>query len=196
MRAVVPLRVGVYVFDGADALDVVGAFSVFARWAALASVKAEVVTFSDDGSGVVLASGLRIVPDAAETGLDSLHVLVYPGGPGVRDAVPDQAHLEWLRERRRTTSLLVGVRDGTLVLAAAGLVAGRAVTSSSDLLDTLSRTEPSALVDTESPLVDDGDLVTAAGDHPGIEAALHVVARLDSEGVAADVRRALSVGYP
>lgn len=196
MRAVVPLRTGVYVFDGADSLDVVASFSVLARWAEMSTVKTEAVTFSDDGSGVVLTSGLRMVPDAGKADVDSLHVLVCPGGPGTRDATSDQAHLEWLRSRRRTTPLLVGLRDGSLVLAAAGLLAGRAVTTNHDLLDALSRAEPSALVDTESTLVDDGDLVTAAGDGTGVETALHVVARLDGEDVAAEVRRTLSAGYP
>ena len=196
MRAVVPLRVGVYVFDGADELDVVGTFSVLARWAAHAAVKAEVVTFCDDGSGVVLASGLRIVPDAGEPDVDSLHVLVYPGGPGTRDKIVDQAHLEWLRTRRGTTPLVLGLRDGTLVLAAAGLLAGRAVTCNADLLDLLSRTDPSALVDTEALLVDDGDILTAVGDGASIDAALHVVARLDSDQAAAAVRSALRSGYP
>lgn len=196
MRAVVPLRIGVYVFDGADELDVVGTFSVLSRWASRSAVKAEVVTFCDDGSGVLLASGLRIVPDAAGPDVDSLHVLVYPGGPGTRDKVEDQAHLEWLRARRRTTPLLVGLRDGVLVLAAAGLLAGRAVTTNADLLDALSRTDPSALVDTEVALVDDGDLVTLAGDGESIDGALHVVARLDSARAAADVRQTLHAGYP
>ena len=196
MRAVVPLRVGVYVFDGADELDVVGTFSVLARWAADAAVKAEVVTFCDDGSGVVLASGLRIVPDAGEPDVDSLHVLVYPGGPGARDKMTDQSHLEWLRSRRRSTPLVLGIRDGTLVLAAAGLLAGRAVACNPDLLDLLYRTDPSTLVDTEARLVDDGDVLTAVGDGTGIDAALHVVARLDGDEAAAEVRLALGAGYP
>lgn len=196
MRAVVPLRIGVYVFDGADELDVVGTFSVLARWAARSTVKAEVVTFCDDGSGVVLASGLRIVPDAGEPDVESLHVLVYPGGPGTREKMTDPSHLEWLRSRRRTTALVLGIRDGTLVLAAAGLLAGRAVTSNADLLDVLARTDPSVLVDTEAPLVDDGDVVTAAGDGTSIDAALHVVSRLDSIEAAAAIRRSLGAGYP
>lgn len=196
MRAVVPLRVGIYVFDGADELDVVGTFSVLARWAARSAVKAEVVTFCDDGSGVVLASGLRIVPDASEVDVDSLHVLVYPGGPGTREKITDQAHLEWLRVRRATTPLVLGLRDGTLVLAAAGLLAGRAVTCNADLLDLLSRTDPSVLVDTEARLVDDGDVLTAVGDGASIDAALHVVARLDSDEAATAVRSALGSGYP
>ena len=60
-----------------------------------------------------------MVPDAADTGIDSLHVLVYPGGPGTRRRLADQSHLEWLRDRRRTTPLVLGIRDGVLVLAAA-----------------------------------------------------------------------------
>ena len=58
-----PLRVGIFVFDDAEELDVVGPYEVLAAWAALSDLRPEVLTFSTDGSGVRLAKGLRIVPD-------------------------------------------------------------------------------------------------------------------------------------
>ncbi|RYV50300.1 DJ-1/PfpI family protein [Pengzhenrongella frigida] len=186
-----PLRVGIFVFDDAEELDVVGPYEVLAAWAALSELRPEVLTFSTDGSGVRLAKGLRIVPDRAADDVVPLHVLVYPGGGGTRVLAKDSEHLDWVRSIRAETPLVTSVCTGALVLAAAGLLAGRPATTHWGAFDELAAIEPSVLPDTEARFVDDGDVITAAGVSAGIDMALHLVARLESREVAAQVRRAI-----
>jgi putative intracellular protease/amidase len=57
------LRVGIFVFDDAEELDVVGPYEVLAYWARHSELRPEVVTFSLDGNGIRCAKGLRLVPD-------------------------------------------------------------------------------------------------------------------------------------
>ncbi|HEY5514862.1 MAG TPA: DJ-1/PfpI family protein, partial [Pengzhenrongella sp.] len=102
-----PLRVGIFVFDDAEELDVVGPYEVLAAWAALSDLRPEVLTFSTDGSGVRLAKGLRIVPDRSADDVLPLHVLIYPGGKGTRAAARDSAHLDWVRSLRAEVPLMV-----------------------------------------------------------------------------------------
>ena len=78
------LRVGIFVFDDAEELDVVGPYEVLASWARHSELRPEVVTFSLDGNGVRCAKGLRLVPDLRADDVGPLHVLVYPGGRGTR----------------------------------------------------------------------------------------------------------------
>lgn len=186
-----PLRLGVYVFDGADEMDVVGPYTVLTRWADAAHSRPDVVTFSDDGAGVRLAGGLLMVPDVAGDAGGPLHVLVYPGGPGALLRMASSEHLAWLRDQRETVPLVVGVSAGALVLAAAGLLAGRPCTTHRDQAGLLVETEPSALVDTRAAFVDDGDVITSAGTAGALDAALRVVARLDGPEVAATTARSL-----
>jgi transcriptional regulator GlxA family with amidase domain len=186
-----PLRVGIFVFDDAEELDVVGPYEVLAWWARHSDLRPEVLTFSADGAGVRLAKGLRIVPDTSAQDVGQLHVLVYPGGQGTRALARDPEHLEWVRQLRTTTALMTSVCTGALVLAAAGLLAGRPATTYWDAFDDLVRLEPSVLVDTEARFVDDGDVVTSAGVSAGIDMALHLVARLDSVAEARAVRRGI-----
>ena len=120
-----------------------------------------------------------------------LHVLVYPGGCGTRQLLRDPAHLEWLRADARATPLMASVCTGALVLAAAGLLAGRPATTHRQAFDELAEIDPSVLVDTEARFVDDGDIVTSAGVSAGIDMALHLVARLETTAVARSVRRAI-----
>ena len=186
-----PLRVGVFVFDGAEELDVVGPYDVLAAWAADSPLRPQVRTFSRDGRGVRCAKGLRLLPDADAEEALPLHVLVYPGGRGTRALAADAAHLEWLRGLRPHVPLLASVCTGALVLAAAGLLAGRTATTHRDAVDELVGMDPSVLVDTEARFVDDGDVVTSAGVSAGIDMALHLVARLESPERAREVRRAI-----
>ncbi|AEE46324.1 DJ-1/PfpI family protein [Cellulomonas fimi] len=185
------LRVGVLVFDGAEELDVVGPYEVLSAWAGLSALHPEVVTFSADGAGVRCAKGLCLVPDTSADDVGPLHVLVYPGGRGTRALATDAAHLDWLRGVRATTPLVTSVCTGALVLAAAGLLAGRPATTYWAAFDELAAIDPSVLADTEARFVDDGDVVTSAGVSAGIDMALHLVARLESPEVARAVRRAI-----
>lgn len=186
-----PLRIGLYVFDGADELDVVGPYTVLTRWAEAAASRPDVVTFSDDGAGVRLAGGLLMVPDLADADAGPLHVLLYPGGPGARARMTSSEHLAWVRDQRTEVPLMVGVSSGSLVLAAAGLLAGRPCTTHPGSIDLLAATEPSALVDTRASFVDDGDLITTAGSVAGLDAALRLVTRLDSRAAADLTARSL-----
>jgi transcriptional regulator GlxA family with amidase domain len=191
MSTLGPLRVGIFVFDDAEELDVVGPYEVLAWWARRSELKPEVVTFSPDGNGVRCAKGLRLVPDLSAEDVGPLHVLVYPGGMGTRALAKDPQHLAWVRGMRATTMLMTSVCTGALVYAAAGLLAGRPATTHREAFDELAAIDPTVLLDSEARFVDDGDVVTSAGVSAGIDMALHLVARLDSPDAARLVRRGI-----
>lgn len=186
-----PLRVGLFVFDEAEELDVVGPYDVLAWWAQHSDLRPRVLTFSADGAGVRCAKGLSLVPDTSADEVGPLHVLIYPGGHGTRALAADPEHLAWVRQMRATTPVLASVCTGALVFAAAGLLAGRPATTHWDAFDELAELDPSILVDTEARWVDDGDTVTSAGVSAGIDMALHLVDRLDSRDMARRVRRGI-----
>jgi transcriptional regulator GlxA family with amidase domain len=185
------LSVGVLVFDEAEELDVAGPYEVLSAWTEHSALKPCVTTFSRDGAGVRLARGLRILPDRSADDVGPLHLLVHPGGWGTRTLLADRSHLDWLRAVRARTPVVASVCTGSLVLAAAGLLAGRPATTHRAHYDDLAELDPSVVLDTEARFVDDGDVVTSAGITAGIDMALHLVARLESEDVARAVRRAI-----
>jgi transcriptional regulator GlxA family with amidase domain len=183
-----PLRIGIFVFDGAEELDVVGPYEVLASWAEHSELRPQVVTFSADGAGVRCAKGLRLVPEYSADDVGALHVLVYPGGRGTRPLAKDTDHLTWVREMAASTTLMTSVCTGALVYAAAGLLAGRPATTHRSAFDELAEIDPSVLADTEARFVDDGDIITSAGVSAGIDMAFHLVERLESPEAAEAVR--------
>jgi len=189
------LRVGIFVFDDAEELDVVGPYEVLAYWARHSELRPEVLTFSPDGNGIRCAKGLRLVPDLGADDVGPLHVLVYPGGFGTRALLRDPAHLEWVRRMRASTPLMTSVCTGALVYAAAGLLSGRPATTHWQAFDELAVIDPSVLADTEARFVDDGDIVTSAGVSAGIDMALHLVGKIWGPKVAMTTQKYMEY-YP
>jgi len=97
--------------------------------------------------------------------------------------------LDWVRARAERADIVMSVCTGSLVLAAAGLLEGRAATTHWSTIDRLAALDPTISVDPDARYVDTGDVVTAAGVSAGIDAALHLVVRLAGPQRAREVKR-------
>ncbi len=182
-------RVGILLFDGVEELDAVGPWEVFGAWAQQHPDEAELVAVGPRPGPVRAAKGLRLHAERGRSDVGSLDVLVHPGGMGTRPLLKDDEHLDWVREQRRQVPLLTSVCTGSLVYAAAGLLAGRPATTHWQSLDLLAELDPSIEVRPADRFVDDGDVVTSAGVSAGIDMALYVLARLAGLERARQIRR-------
>lgn len=88
---------------------------------------------------------------------------------------------------------LLTVCSGALLAADAGLLAGRQVTTHHELLDDLQRIAPTARVQANRVFVEDGAVLTSAGVTAGIDLALHGVAQVCGEVIAAAVAQVMVV---
>jgi transcriptional regulator GlxA family with amidase domain len=70
---------------------------------------------------------------------------------------------------------MVSICTGAFVLAAAGLLDGRRVTTHWKFADALRRLHPTVRVDEKVLFVDDGDVLTSAGLAAGIDLCLHII---------------------
>jgi len=80
-----------------------------------------------------------------------------------------------------------------LLAADAGLLAGRLVTTHHELLDDLQALAPTARVQANRVFVEDGAVLTSAGVTAGIDLALHGVAQVCGEVIAAAVAQVMVV---
>ncbi len=185
-------QIGILLFPDAEELDAVGPWEVLSYWTrGFPADGWQVFSFSADGKPVTCAKGLTIVPHHALADMPAPDVLLYPGRQGVRPHLDDARHLEWVRAMRRSVPLMTSVCSGSLVYAAAGLLAGRPATSYWASLDRLKELDATIDVRSEERFVDDGDVITSAGVSAGIDMALHLVARLASPERAREVRRGI-----
>jgi AraC family transcriptional activator FtrA len=125
-------------------------------------------------AGVRTAAGFA--PDGAY-GLDELaaaDTVVVPACRGVHDRQPPDL-VAAVRAAHASGARIVSLCSGAFVLAAAGLLDGRAATTHWMYADLLARRHPAVKVDPSVLYIDDGDILTSAGTVAGIDLCLHIV---------------------
>ncbi len=187
-------------FDQVQALDVTGPLEVFAganTWRAGhgAAPEYEIRTASLGGRSVRTSSGLRLAPDADLLELAGPgrgpDVLLVPGGEGSRRRDPEL--VGWLTERAPRAARLVSVCTGAFLLAEAGLLDGRRVTTHWAYCDSLAARYPALAVDPDPIFVRDGHVTTSAGVTAGIDLALALVEDDLGRDAALEIARHLVV---
>ena len=185
-------HIGILLFDDAEELDAVGPWEVLSSWTRYFPDDGFAVScISQAGGRVRCAKGLVLQAHHSYADAPPLEVLVYPGGQGTRPQLRDEAQLDWVRRQRQDVALMTSVCTGSLVYAAAGLLANRPATTHWGSLEHLAELDPTIDVRGEERFVDDGDVVTSAGVSAGIDMALHLVMRLAGVERARQVRRAI-----
>ncbi|WP_458097160.1 GlxA family transcriptional regulator [Roseomonas sp. WA12] len=132
-----------------------------------------------------------MVSDASLLGLEVLDTLIVIGGEGARTRGTDQ-HLQHLVQHLAPRAgRLVGVCTGTFILAAAGLLEGRRVTTHWRHCPELARRHPGLTVDPDPIFIRDGHLWTSAGVTAGMDLVLALVEEDHGHALALAVAREL-----
>ncbi|MFJ9773842.1 GlxA family transcriptional regulator [Kitasatospora sp. NPDC101157] len=165
----------VVLYDGVQSLDVTGPVEVFAGAGAAARQPGayEVTTASPGGRPVRSCSGLRLLPDADLAGVGPVHTLLVPGGVPSEDR--EDVLVRRIRELADGAERVVSVCTGAFLLAEAGLLSGRRVTTHWAFCEELARRFPDVTVDPDPIHVRDGNVATSAGVTAGIDLALALV---------------------
>jgi len=119
------MQIAVLLFDRVTPLDAVGPYQV------LAGLPDADVVFVGERLGPVRSDDgrLGLVVDATLDKVTTPDVVVVPGGPGQNDHMADGPVRQWLRAVDRHTTWTTSVCTGALILAGAGLLAGRRATT-------------------------------------------------------------------
>jgi transcriptional regulator GlxA family with amidase domain len=177
-----PRRIVMVAYPGVQPLDVVGPAEVFAAADQLAggrNYEIELVartkgpiTTRHGGYGIAPAKTLKECRGAIDT-------LLIAGGFGVHEAEEDKELVTWVRRAAGRSTRIASVCSGTFLLAAAGLLGDRRVTTHWASCPELARRYPDITVDPDPIFVRDesGDkeLWTSAGVTSGMDLALALV---------------------
>ena len=171
------VTVGIVLFDGVQIIDFAGPYEVFG------AAGFGVVTLTRDGKPITTTMGLKVTPDHDFANAPDFDILLVPGGT-VADAQKDPATLDFIRSRAAGVDQVLSVCTGAFVLAATGLLDGLQATTFTPRIDQLSREFPDVDVIRDVRWADNGKIITSAGLSSGMDAALHVVARVRGTEVA------------
>lgn len=177
-------RFGFVAFEGMTLLDLVGALDPIGRIASMGfDPSSRISVVSAASERVWTCEGAALVVDRVRPPLDEIDVLVVPGGLGARALAEDPALVDWLGSFPHNR-LIASVCTGSLLLGAAGRLRGRRATTHRTAMADLARYGAAAV---DARVVDEGQLVTAAGVTCALDLGLHLVRRLEGDEVAAKI---------
>ncbi len=179
-------RVLLLAYPGVQALDVTGPHEVFVGATTVLAADPsrhrgyQVVVGAMGAGPTRTESGLTIVADTVDRA-GEVDTLIVPGGSGVYDAAADETTVAAVAELAARARRVVSVCSGAFLLAAAGLLTGRRVTTHWARAQRLAREHPSIDVDADAIWLRDGNVWTSAGVTAGIDVSLALVE--DDHGV-------------
>jgi transcriptional regulator GlxA family with amidase domain len=134
---------------------------------------------------------------ASHAGDDSalLAVLIPPSIGGFSAAQAPASLMQWLRDQHARGATLGGVCVGSLMLAESGLLDGRSATTHWTSAKAFAERYPKIKLKANTPIVDDGDLITTAGLMAWSELGLRLVNRLLGPSIATSTARFLVIEH-
>jgi putative intracellular protease/amidase len=171
------VQIAILLYEQFTALDAIGPYEVLSRLSG-----AEVIFTAERPGPVRTDTGmLAVTADAALADVPHPDIVMVPGGPGNEAQMDDGPVRRWLRAADAASSWTTSVCTGSLILAAAGLLADRRATSHWLALD---RLEALGARPVSERVVIDGKYVTAAGVSAGIDMALDLSGRIAGAATA------------
>ena len=171
------MDIAILLFDRLTALDAIGPYEVLQR------LPGAQVRFVAAARGPVRTEQgmLGLIADFALDEVTSADLLLVPGGIGTRPLVDDEPTLEWIRAVDAGSDWTTSVCTGSLLLGAAGLLAGKEATTHWRVLDLLRNFGATPV---SRRVVEQGKVITAAGVSSGIDMALTLAAHIAGDEVA------------
>src|SRR5438874_9710572 len=193
-----PLRIALFAYPDVQALDLSGPLEMFARATRIlreehrAHPGYALTVVGAEAGPIAASSGFRFLPDTTwrtlRSGVDTLLVV---GGRGVDSLLTDRGILGWVRGMARRVRRLGSVCTGAFLLAEAGLLDGRTVSTHWSRAAELARRYPKVRVEEDRIWVRDGNVYTSAGVSAGMDLALALIEEDLGAEVALAVARAM-----
>jgi len=151
---------------------------------------------------VTTTFGLKLTPDFSIDDAPAPDVLVIPGGGVHKANLPmpwahvlptedDPRIFDWVRRSAEHARVVFSICNGAFVLAKAGLLDGLPATATASFVKYLPEAGKGISPRSGVRWVDAGKIVTSGGEACGIDAAFHVIARLQDEASARRLARAM-----
>jgi transcriptional regulator GlxA family with amidase domain len=153
------MQFGVFIYDGTEPIDLAtyGVLSMARR----IRPDIKICTLAPRPGIVQLTNGLRVIADHDISSVPTLDVLIVTGGPGWNEQSKAPETLQFISSRADDT-LLVSVCTGSLILAASGVLNGKAATTKREVVTP--ETPPIEVMRAAYPQIDVHDASLVAGD--------------------------------
>lgn len=178
------MKFAALIYENFTQLDLVGPLEV------LSLLPNAEIRIAATQRGVIWADN-GVLPVIAPFDVDDIEtadVLLIPGGTGTVAALEDARLVDAVRRIDKGTRWTTSVCTGSLLLGAAGLLAGRKATTHWAMMEALGEQGADPV---SQRWVEDGKFITAAGVSAGIDMALYLAAKLAGDDTAKAIQLAI-----
>ena len=187
-----PINVAFVISKGAVVIDFAGPWEVFENATIpgrdMMESAFEVYTVAETLEPIRASGGLKVVPNYTFQNAPQPKLIVIPAQDDSTAAM-----LNWIRKATEKTDVTMSVCTGAFVLAATGLLNGKAATTHHGAYADLQTRYPDIRVKRGARFIEEGNLATAGGLTSGMDLALRVIGRYF--GAAAIERTAFQLEY-
>lgn len=184
------MNVGLFIFDDIEVLDLGGPFEVFSVAARIkprlepgSQKPFNVFTIGATTAPIRARNNFTVIPSFSLADHPPIDLLIIPGGI-VSAELKKETVIHWIATTAAKAKLTASVCTGSFLLAQAGLLDGKHATTHWSDIEEMKSMFPNVTVEENVRWVDQGHIITSAGISAGIDMALHLVSRLDSESLA------------
>lgn len=178
-----PFRIVFVLYPRLTQLDFTGPYEVLARLPG-----AEVIVASKEGGTLKSETGLAFAGLARLSEIETADLILVPGGPGQTAAMLDADFMAQVKRLGAGARYVASVCTGSLILAAAGLLAGKRAGAHWAYRELLARF---GVVPDDGRVVRDGAAITGGGVTAGIDIALTIAAEVAGEDIAKMIQLAI-----
>ncbi len=170
-------RVGIVLFEGVTALDLVGPAEAFAcaRHSGSTEPAYEVLVLGVGPRVCVSESGVKLLADERLEDAPRLDTLIVPGGSGLRVPETNRLVSAFVKRRARHVRRLAAVCTGIYGVAPSGVLDCRRVTTHWAFADDVAQRFPKLELSANELFIKDGPCYTAAGVTSGIDLSLSLI---------------------
>jgi transcriptional regulator GlxA family with amidase domain len=178
------MKIAFVIFEYLTALDFIGVYDAVTRLKTMGFIEDlqwDICAYTESVSD---KTGVVFTPNRVREPLGEYDMVVVPGGYGTRQLVNDAAFIEWLKTSA-SCKIKASVCTGSILLGAAGFLAGKRATTHPSAYSELARY--CTVVDDR--VVDEGDVITARGVSSSIDLGLYLCEKIAGHEVKERIRK-------
>ena len=174
------MNVGIYIYDNAEVLDFSGPYEVFSTAARLSDTPVfNPFLIAEKNTAVIARANYQVLPHYSFDNHPPIDLLIVVGGVHTEEMEKTEV-IDWIKVQAQSVSHLASVCTGAFLLAKAGLLHGKQVTTHWEDIADLKNQFPDIEVIENTRWVEQENLVTSAGISAGIDMSLYLVQKLAS----------------
>ena len=180
-------NVGILLFNEVEVLDFAGPFEVFSITSDPDSNQKpfSVNTVAQTTDLISTRNGLKVQPDFDFNNSPHFDLLIIPGGYGAEEIeIHNETLIKWIKNRAKDCQIIASVCTGAFLLAEAGLLNGKSVTTHWMDISKLEREYREIKVQRGVKFVDENKIITSGGISAGINMSFYLLNKLVGEEIA------------